>query len=88
MRTHARGSPQPCGGAVAPSRRRTRVDPRGFASCEPDALRRRELSGYALPPYQFRAKNCIENSDGTLRTPRSRELEILHGYAPDYTAAR
>ena len=40
---------------------------------------------YCYAPYQFKAENCVENSDGELRTPTSTEREALMDFEPLHT---
>eukprot|EP00973_Karenia_brevis_P066074 9185083-Karenia_brevis.AAC.1 len=60
--------------------------PAGLKSCEADAISRWQKSGFAMPPYQYRAQFCVTRPNGVLEPPSATEREILLGYRKHHTA--
>eukprot|EP00435_Cladocopium_sp_Y103_P066484 s548_g28.t1 len=59
--------------------------PAGLKDCDEDELKRWRDDQHRFPPYQYKACNSLVDTKGNLRTPNSREREVILGFPPNYT---
>ena len=59
--------------------------PAGLKDCNPEEVQRWKDHLHRFPPYQYMTQHCLQDQQGTLRTPTILEREAIMGFPPNYT---
>ena len=59
--------------------------PAGLKDCNEEELQRWRADKHRFPPYQYKTCHCLEDGQGSLRTPNATEREAILGFPPNYT---
>ena len=59
--------------------------PAGLRDCSEQEVQRWKDHSHRFPPYQYMDQHCLQDAQGSLRTPNIREREAIMGFPPNYT---
>ena len=59
--------------------------PAGLRDCSEQEVQRWKDHSHRFAPYQYMDQHCLQDAQGSLRTPNIREREAIMGFPPNYT---